>query len=95
MKKCSYNCSQTESFMLMSLGDQFSPDKDAIEDRRAGFFLPMRRTCSIFRGAGKFCLAHRLRQLTRAVKSDVRTINFKSDVTYKLSRSSEKVVMRR
>ena len=29
------------------------------------------KVCSIFRGAGKFCLAHRLRQLTRDTLSDV------------------------
>ena len=34
----------------------------------------------MFSGAGKFCLAHELRQLTRDVKSDVRTLNFISDV---------------
>ena len=28
-------------------------------------------SCSIFSGAGKFCLAHGLRQLTRDTKSDV------------------------
>ena len=36
----------------------------------------------MFSGAGKFCLAHGLRQLTRDVKSDVRTLNFISDVIY-------------
>ena len=45
-------------------------------------FLPRDRVCSIFSGAGKFCLVHGLRQLTRDFKSDVRTLNFKSDVTY-------------
>ena len=29
------------------------------------------RVCSIYSGAGKFCLAHRLRQLKRDTKSDV------------------------
>ena len=33
-------------------------------------FLP------ILRGAGKFCLAHGLGQLTRDVASDARTLNF-------------------
>ena len=32
------------------------------------FFLPMRQSFSIFSGAGKFCLAHGLRQLTRDAK---------------------------
>ena len=32
--------------------------------------------CSIFSGAEKFCLAHVPRQLTRGIKSDVRTPNF-------------------
>ena len=31
----------------------------------------------------KFCLAHGLRQLTRDVKSGVRTLNFKSGTTMK------------
>ena len=35
---------------------------------------------SIFSGAGKFCLAHGLGQLTRNVKSDAGTLNFRSDV---------------
>ena len=34
-----------------------------------------------FSGAGKFCLAHGLRHLTRDVKSDVTILNFRSDVT--------------
>ena len=35
-----------------------------------------------FSGAGKFCLAHRLRELTRDVKDDVRTLNFRSDTPF-------------
>ena len=35
------------------------------------------RLCSILSGAGKFCLANGLRLLTRDVKSDVRTLNFR------------------
>ena len=31
------------------------------------------RVCSIFSGAGKFCLAHGLRQLTCDIKHDVRS----------------------
>ena len=34
------------------------------------------RICSIFSDAGKFCIAHGLRQLTHNVKSDFRTLNF-------------------
>ena len=45
--------------------------------------------CSIFSGAGKFCLAHELGQLTRDVKSDVRILNFRRDVTYALPRSND------
>ena len=46
-------------------------------------FLPMKQSlCYYFSGDGKFCLAHGLRQLTPDVKSDVRTLNFRSDVTY-------------
>ena len=40
------------------------------------------RVCSSYSGAGKFCLAHELRQLTHNVKHDVRTLNFRSDVTF-------------
>ena len=35
-----------------------------------------------FSGAGKFCLAHGLGQLTSDVKSYVRTLNFRSDVIF-------------
>ena len=45
-------------------------------------FLPMRQNFFFFSGARQFCLGHRLRQLTRAVKSDVRTLNFRSDVIF-------------
>ena len=38
------------------------------------FFLPISRVCSFFSEAGKFCLAHGLRQPKRDVKSDVRTL---------------------
>ena len=40
------------------------------------------RVCSIFSSAGKFCLANGLRQLTWDVKSEVSSLNFRSDVTY-------------
>ena len=44
---------------------------------------------SIFSGAGKFCLAHGLRQLTREVKSDARRkSNFRSGVTYAAPRKT-------
>ena len=39
------------------------------------------RVYSIFRGAGKFSLARGLRQLILDVKSDVRILNFRTDVT--------------
>ena len=45
-------------------------------------FLPMDRICSILSGAGKFCLAHGPGQLTGDVKSYVRTLTFKIDVTF-------------
>ena len=41
----------------------------------------MRQSCSIYIGSGEFCLAHGLRQLTCNVKSEVKTQNFRSDVT--------------
>ena len=40
----------------------------------------MRQSLSIFGGAGKFGLTHELGQLTRDVKSDVRILDFRSDV---------------
>ena len=59
----------------------------------------MRKTLFYFSGAGKSCLAHGLGQLIRDVKSDVRTLNFKSDVIFAPPRKTpndvEKVVMRR
>ena len=53
------------------------------------------RVCFIFSGAGKFCLAHGLRQLTRDVKRDVRILNLRSDVTYSLPRKIPNGVRRR
>ena len=54
----------------------------------------------MFSGAGKFCLAHWLRQLTRDIKYDVRTLNFRRGVTFAPQRKntewhSGKVVLRR
>ena len=53
----------------------------------------------MFSGAGKFCLTHGLRRLTRDVKSDVRTLNFISDVIFNRHKNtelrSENVDMRR
>ena len=39
--------------------------------------------------------AHRLRQLTRDVKSDVRTLNFRSDVTFAAPLKTPKGVRKR
>ena len=44
----------------------------------------MRQILLYFSVAGKFCLAHGLSQLTRDVKSDIRTLNFRIDVTFSL-----------
>ena len=38
--------------------------------------------CSIFSGAGKLWFVHKLKQLTSDVKSDVKTLNFRSAVTF-------------
>ena len=46
------------------------------------YFLPMRQILFYFSGAGKFCLAHELRQLRRDVKHIFKTLNFRSDVTF-------------
>ena len=40
-------------------------------DGMANSFSPMRRVCSIFSSAGKFCLAHALTQLTRDTVCDI------------------------
>ena len=40
------------------------------------------RICSILSGAGKFCLAHGLKQLAHDVKNDIKTPNFRSDVIF-------------
>ena len=46
------------------------------------------RVCPIFNGAVKFGLAHGLRQINRNVKTDVRTLNFRSDVTFAPTRKT-------
>ena len=46
------------------------------------------RVRPIFNGAVKFGLAHGLRQIKRNVKSDVRTLNFRSDVTFAPTRKT-------
>ena len=53
------------------------------------------RLCSTFSGAGKFCLAHGLRQLTRDMKHDVRNLNFRSDVTFAPPRKTPNDVRKR
>ena len=52
------------------------------------------RVCSSSSGAGKFCLVHGLRQFTRDVKHDVRTLNFRSDVTSAPSRKTPNDVLK-
>ena len=49
-------------------------------------FSPMGQS-SILSGAGKFCLVHGLRQLTRDVKMTSIILNFRSDFTYALPRN--------
>ena len=51
--------------------------------------------CSFCSGAGKFCVAHGLGQLTRDIKSDVRTLNFRIDVTFAPPRKTPNGVRRR
>ena len=43
---------------------------------------------SVCSGAEKYCLAHGLGQLTRDVKSDIRTLNIRSDVIFALPRKT-------
>ena len=57
-------------------------------------FLPMRQRDAIFSGAGKFCLAHGLRQLSRGVKSDVRILNDRNDVNSLPRKTSNDVRIR-
>ena len=60
------------------------------------FFLPMRQSLVyFFSGAGQFCLAHGLGQLTHDVKSDVRTLNFRSDVIFAPPRKTPNDVRKR
>ena len=62
----------------------------------ADFFSYLRnRVCSIFSVAGKFCLAHGLRQLTCDVKNDIRTINFRNGVTFAPLRKTRNDVRKR
>ena len=58
-------------------------------------FLPMRQNLFYFRGAGNICLANGLRQLTRNVKHDVRTLNFRSDVDFAPARKTPNDVLRK
>ena len=46
-------------------------------------FLLLTRVCSIFRSAGKFCLAHGLSQLTQDTKSDVSCLQTLNEVQIK------------
>ena len=55
----------------------------------------MRQSFFCFSGADKFCLAHGLRQLTREVNSDVRTLKFIGDVTYVVTRKTPNDVGRK
>ena len=50
----------------------------------------MRQSLFYFSGAEKICLTHRPRQLTRDIKSLVRTYNFICDVTFAPSRKTPK-----
>ena len=52
-------------------------------------FLPMRQSLFYFTGAGKFSLTHGLRYLKRDVKSDVRTLNCVSGVTFAPPRQTQ------
>ena len=66
--------------MTSKTGDNANEDK---QKAKRLFLCYLRdRVCSSFSGAGKFCLGHGVRQLTRDVRGDVRTLNFRSDVTF-------------
>ena len=51
--------------------------------------------CTICSGAGQFCLAYDQGQLTRNVKNDVRTLNFRSDVMFAPQRKTQNDVGKR
>ena len=63
-------------------------------------FLYLRdRVCSIFSGAGKFCLAHGLRQLAQDTKSDVSCVqksftcpNEKLPMTFRIGHHTKLIV---
>ena len=55
----------------------------------------MRQSLLFFSGAGKFYLAHGMRQLTRDIKGDVKTLYFSNDVIYALLRKAQNDVRRR
>ena len=67
---------------LYALGAADSKAGKVVKLYSCSFSYLRDRVCFIFSGAGKFCFAHGLRQLTCDVKSDDRTLNFRSDVTY-------------
>ena len=55
----------------------------------------MTQSLFYFSGARKFFLTHGLRQLTRDVKSEVRTLNFRSDITFAPTRKTPTDVRKR
>ena len=57
--------------------------------------LPMRQNSFYFSDAGKFCLVHGLRQLTRDIKHYIRTLNFISDATFAPPRKTPNDVRKR
>ena len=69
------------SYLSMSKFPSIAKIEQTLSNREENFLL-MRQNLFYFSGAGKFCLAHGLGQLTRDVKSDVRTLNFGSDVIF-------------
>ena len=69
------------SYLSMSKFPSIAKIEQTLSNREENF-LPMRQNLFYFSGAGNFCLAHGLGRLTRDVKSDVRTLNFGSDVIF-------------
>ena len=88
-----YCCSHQSRCLLYIIWD----NRTAICLERGFLHVPVRRSFffSIFSGAGKFCLAHGLRQLTRDIKSDVRILNFRSDLSYSFPQKSPNDVHKR
>ena len=84
--------------MMLTCSHMISLTVDRLPSARKALSYLWDEVCSIFSGAGKFCVARGLGQFSRDVKSDVRTQNFRCDLCFTTKHvewRSDKVVMRR